>query len=174
MEQHCTQHWWKRKEEKSHFFRANTWIPDFSLNVSWSLMISIVTWQLKSLFQSTVPLQYSFVTFLWAMELANLIFSIYICVWHLTLGIWLTNPSTISFMLGKHENRFPLLAGGKIALFLYHLLTKRMLYLHSFSSVDPVLAQEPGYNWQLGFKMKAECYPFTPAYPVFVLQTDRP
>lgn len=64
-----------------------------------------------------------------------------------------------SFMLGKHENTFPLLAGCKIALFLYHLLTKRMLYLHSCSSVDPALAQEPGYNWQLEFKMRSWMLP---------------
>lgn len=79
-----------------------------------------------------------------------------------------------SFMLGKHENTFPLLPGCKIALFLYHLLTKRMLYLHSCSSVDPALAQEPGTIDSWSSRWEAECYPFTPASPVFVLQTNRP
>lgn len=64
-----------------------------------------------------------------------------------------------SFMLGKHENTFPLLAGCKIAFFLYHLLTKRILYLHSCSSVDPVLTQEPAYNWQLELKMRSWMLP---------------
>lgn len=64
-----------------------------------------------------------------------------------------------SFMLGKHENTFPLLAGCKIAFFLYHLLTKRILYLHSCSSVDPVLTQEPAHNWQLELKMRSWMLP---------------
>lgn len=54
-------------------------------------------------------------------------------------------------MLGKHENRFPLLAVCKIVLlfffFLYHLVTERMFYPRYCFSVDSVLAQDPGYSW---------------------------
>lgn len=65
------------------------------------------------------------------------------------------------FMLGKQENRFPLLAGCKIAPFLHHLLTKMLLYLIFCSLVDPVLAHEPGYNWQLEFRMKSWMLPLS-------------
>lgn len=58
-------------------------------------------------------------------------------------------------MLGKHENRFPILASSKIAIFLYHGLTKRLLHLDFCSLVDPVLTQKPGYSWQLEFRRKS-------------------
>lgn len=75
-------------------------------------------------------------------------------------------------MLGKHENRFPLLAGCKIGFLLYHLMTKRMFYPHSCFLVDSVLAQDQDTvdNWSQ--RWKAECYPITPASSVFVVTTN--
>lgn len=114
LNQCCKQHWLKKKKEREYS-------PSFRVNNTrfqsiWMLLslpkyyhIHSVTRQLKSLFQSIVSLWHSFMSFLSAMELANLIFYIYMCVWHLALAIWLKSPSTFNLFscYGSMKIDFP-------------------------------------------------------------------
>lgn len=82
MKQPGTEHWLKKKKKrgKKSLLQSKYVNTRFQSECYLKPDDSIVTWQLKSLFHSTVPLQYGFVSFLRAMELANLIFYICICV----------------------------------------------------------------------------------------------
>lgn len=132
LNQCCKQHWLKKKKEREYS-------PSFRVNNTrfqsiWMLLslpkyyhIHSVTRQLKSLFQSIVSLWHSFMSFLSAMELANLIFYIYMCVWHLALAIWLKSPSTFNLFscYGSMKIDFPFWLSTKYFFFLYHFVIER-------------------------------------------------